>query len=405
MVHCKYRVSGGEETVVESDRRLLEEAGHKVFLYYRENTELDSLSTLNKIRSTLGYISSSSLKEELISLITDRHIDLIWVHNTLWMIGTAVYEAGLSCSVPVIQTIHNLRLICPNGLGYRETGNKGSECGYGISCDECVRIGLHRALIHGCYRNSRALTAIITSAMKRQRKMGIYEKIRFACLTEAQKNVLLDAGIGIKAEQVFIKPNTVRIKNNRINYSDRENIFVYAGRLEEIKGIKELLEAWRRLEKEVYINANASDNGCPRLVICGEGKLSGYVRKFVSDNAMDYVNYKGRLSREEVSDILKKAKALIYPTKFFEGQPMAVTEAFAVGTPAIVPDWGNAGAMVSDGINGIHIDHLNMVASLVDIIKKWDALFAFDEAKMCQSAERYSEERNREALNQILDTI
>ncbi|HBB59408.1 MAG TPA: glycosyltransferase family 1 protein, partial [Lachnospiraceae bacterium] len=128
LVHCRYRIAGGEDEVAAGDRRLLEKMGHTVHTLYRSNEELDGMGAIGRLRSTLGYVYSASAGKEYVKLIRERSIDAVWVHNTLWMIGGAIYEAAAECGVPVIQTVHNYRMLCPCGTMYRN----------GKICRECL---------------------------------------------------------------------------------------------------------------------------------------------------------------------------------------------------------------------------------------------------------------------------
>ena len=392
LVHCRYRIAGGEDEVAAGDRRLLEKMGHTVHTLYRSNEELDGMGAIGRLRSTLGYVYSASAGKEYVKLIRERSIDAVWVHNTLWMIGGAIYEAAAECGVPVIQTVHNYRMLCPCGTMYRN----------GKICRECLYEGLHKAVIHRCYRGSGILSLVLTLAMMRQRRSGIYRDIRFVCLTDLQKKMLLEVDIGIRDDGVYIKHNHCETPMRWIPYDERKNCFVYAGRLAENKGIRELLEAWRRLEKEVYINRQEN---CPQLVICGDGELADYVAGYIRKNELNYVNYAGKIQRDRLAGILSEARALIYPTKWLEGQPMAIVEAYSVGTPVIASDLGNAGAMVDEGRTGKHIAPDDMIGSLVDIIRSADVCSFYDETAMRKKAELYSTDSAVKAIEAILEGL
>ena len=304
----------------------------------------------------------------------------------------------------MIQTVHNFRLVCPCGILYREAQKvklTGGHCG-GNECRECMTSGLHNAIKHKCYRDNMILTAIIAAALKRQRRLGIYSRISFACLSELQRDILLDANIGIDPRGVYIKRNHSSCNHTWIPYSERDNTFVYAGRLESNKGIAELLEAWRTLEKEVYINQK---EGCPALIICGSGELSGYVRKSIDSHDLHYVNYIGNIGHKSVTELLSKARALIYPTGMIEGQPMTIVEAYETGTPVIATDTGNAGAMVEDGRTGRHIQTDDMINNIVNIIRKWNSDYTYNETALKEKAELYSPERAKATVDDILSDV
>jgi len=113
IVHNFYQQLGGEDGYIKKEKRLLEENGHKVFLYTRHNDELKKFSFLLKVLLPFTAIFSTRTYREVIALIKKEKIDVVHVHNTLSLISPSVYYAAIKCGVPVVQTIHNFRLLCP----------------------------------------------------------------------------------------------------------------------------------------------------------------------------------------------------------------------------------------------------------------------------------------------------
>lgn len=120
LVHDYYQVPGGEDVVVANEKHLLETHGHAAALYARRNEEISRMGALEKIRSALGMFFSIRTYREVRRSIRENRISLVHVHNTLPLIGPAVYYAALCEGVPVVQTVHNFRLLCPNAIFYRE---------------------------------------------------------------------------------------------------------------------------------------------------------------------------------------------------------------------------------------------------------------------------------------------
>lgn len=133
LVHDYYQVPGGEDVVVANEKHLLETHGHAAALYARRNEEISRMGALEKIRSALGMFFSIRTYREVRRSIRENRISLVHVHNTLPLIGPAVYYAAFREGVPVVQTVHNFRLLCPNALFYRD----------GHICEDCTKKGLH----------------------------------------------------------------------------------------------------------------------------------------------------------------------------------------------------------------------------------------------------------------------
>ena len=196
MVHNYYQIPGGEDTVVANEKRLLEEHGHEVVLYTRHNNELKNMSKLQKLGLPFTTIFNPRTYRDIKRIIKEEKIEIVHVHNTLNLISSAVYYAAVKCGVPVVQTIHNFRLLCPGATFYRD----------GHICEDCVSKGLKCAVKHKCYRNSRAQTLICVISTWIHRHTGILGKINYIALTEFNKEKLLQLKY-IKSERVFVKPN------------------------------------------------------------------------------------------------------------------------------------------------------------------------------------------------------
>jgi hypothetical protein len=223
VVHNYYQVPGGEDTVVANEMKLLQEHGHKVILYTRDNSELKTMSKFSKMLLPFTTIFNPRTYREIKKFIKKEKIEIVHVHNTLNLISPSVYYAALRCKVPVVQTIHNFRLLCPGATFYRD----------GHICEDCVSKGMRCAVQHRCYRNSRLQTLACVINTKFHRMTGIYRKINYICLTEFNKEKLLQLNRPgnrkvITPEKVFIKPNfTFEERNTSKNWGVENITFLW----------------------------------------------------------------------------------------------------------------------------------------------------------------------------------
>lgn len=331
-VHNFYQLPGGEDTVIENERRLLEVHGHRVVRYCRDNKELKNFSAFRKLLLPITTIFNPGTYREVRRLIRAERIDIVHVHNTLNLISPAVYYAALAEGVPVVQTVHNFRLLCPGATFYRD----------GHVCEDCLTHGLGCAVKHSCYRGSRLQTLACVLSTKFHRMMGIYGKINYICLTEFNRVKLLNLK-QIKPEQVFVKPNFVEKAEGDPIFDGRKKQFLYVGRLEEIKGTDLLLKAW----EQVCCQTDA------RLILCGSGPMEDWCREYIESKSLTNIELAGRVPHEKVLMRMKEARALVLPTQVYEGFPMTVIEAFSRGTPVIGTDLGNTSSLVRGGENGL----------------------------------------------------
>lgn len=329
IVHNKYQYAGGEDTVVQQDAELLRKHGHEVFIYTRNNDELKHYSKWQKLCLPFTTFFSLRSYREIRKEIRKNKIDIVHVHNTLPLISYSAYYAAKREHVKLFQTIHNFRLVCPNGIFYRD----------GHICEECLTKGLQMSIKHGCYRNSRVQTAVVAISLKLHRIFGTFDKPdAYIALTEFNKQEISNI---VKSEKIVVKPNYLNIRIPKVEEAadKTESYFVYAARLEKAKGIFVLLEALKDLP-DVH------------LIVLGTGPDEEEVRKYIEEHDMRNVECKGFVSHEEVLRYICNARAVIYPSLWYEGFPMTIVESFACGTPVIVSDTPNLSETIQNQVNG-----------------------------------------------------
>lgn len=357
IVHNAYKIPGGEDAVVSNELQLLRDAGHEVFLYKKNNAELDSYSLFQKLRLPFRAIYSRKTRREIQALIKEHQIDLVHVHNTLLVISPSVYDAARSLDVPIVQTIHNYRLLCPNALFLRE----------GQICQDCLSHGLRQSVKHACYRGSRSQTLIVSLMLAYHRQRGTYRHLSYICLTEFNKNMLLRLSLHGKpmlaASQIYVKPNFTADPGTPVPYSGRQPYFLFASRMDASKGIFVLLRAWKLYEQKA--------SHPKELVLCSSGPDEDATREYIRKHALSHVTMLGQLSHDEVLEKMRNALAVCLPTQWYEGFPVVIAESFACGTPVIGSNIGNVGALVKHGETGL--THAPTDADgLADIFLHWD---------------------------------
>ena len=327
LVHNFYQIGGGEHTVYENEKRMLCENGHAVVCYTRDNSELKS-SVFKKLLLPFTTVFSPRTYFEVKRLIKTENIEIVHCHNTFPLISPAVYYAALHCKVPVVQTVHNFRFLCPNGLFYRG----------GKICEDCLKSGLLTAVKHGCYRNSRVQTAVVVMMLKVHRALGTYGKINYIFLTQFNREKFR-ALPGFSEDRAFIKPNFEYVDLQPAEPEEIDhNKYVFVGRLDENKGIGFLLEAWRQVKDK-------------QLYIFGGGNLEKQIKSAAMDNPN--IHFMGFQPIGVVLENLRKAQAMIFCSKWYEGFPMTIIEAMATGTPVLCADIGNHASIVKESGCGV----------------------------------------------------
>lgn len=374
LVHCHYRLPGGEDAVFAAERAMLERHGHEVLVYERSNEE--AAHGLPKALLPLHAVWNRAAARDVKRIIQTKNVDAVHIHNTLLLLSPAVVRAAKHTGVPVVQTLHNFRLFCPNGILLRG----------GQVCEDCPHHGLACAVRHRCYRGSLAQTLVVAAAYGLHRLLGTWRGVTMVALTEFDRRKLLEFNRlhpMFDADRLVVKPNPVCVPDGPVTlWENRKNQMLFAGRLEELKGLRTVLEAWRLL-----------GDTAPTLLVAGEGPLGDWARAQNLPN----VRFLGQLSRTELHARMAESRAVVAASLCYESFALVPAEAHALGTPVLASDLGNVGASVQPGVDGLRFTpgDANALAGAVRALGQ----MSFDcNAIAVRARCTYSEEENYNAL-------
>jgi glycosyltransferase involved in cell wall biosynthesis len=382
LVHNSYQQPGGEDIVFEQERQLLERAGHEVIAYHRSNDEIEELSVIERAALVKRSIWATDTHRDFSKLLGRENPDVVHVHNTFLMVSPSIYGACQDRDVPVVQTLHNFRLLCPAATFFRD----------GKVCEECVDNSLLRSVLHGCYRHSRSATASVALMLQWHRHSGTWtDRIeRYIALTDFARNKFTVAGF--PAEKIVVKPNFVHPDPGEREYPGDQAVFV--GRLSQEKGLLVLLDAWKGLPENY------------RIQIIGDGPERTALESRVSRDKLAGIVFRGRLPHDELTRAMKHARCLILPSVWYEGFPMCIAEAFACGTPVICSRLGGMREIVEDGRTGLLFEPGNAGDLVAKIEWAWShpaELQAMGHEARREYEERYTAEKNYEQLVDIYE--
>lgn len=325
-VHVRYRQAGGEDKAVEAEKRLLEEAGVEVPQVMFDNADLrEGESFVSDLGLAASAIWSRSAERRIGAAIVASHPQVMHVHNTFPAASPSVYRAAAAHGVPVIQTLHNYRFICPAATVFRD----------GKVCTDCVGRSIPwPAVVHACVRGSHLQSAVAAATLTVHRARGTFTRdiAGFVALTSFQRQLMIDGGL--PAEQIRVIPNFLE-PDPGIGSDGRTGV-VFVGRLAPEKGVAVLLDA------------AAVVPGVVRVI--GGGPLAPLVEQA---GAAGHVAHLGSLPRSSVVEELRRSIALVLPSVWFEGFPLVVLEAFASGTPVIASRIGSLAEVIEDGVTGL----------------------------------------------------
>ncbi|MFR3790459.1 MAG: glycosyltransferase [Blautia massiliensis (ex Durand et al. 2017)] len=374
LIHCHYRLPGGEDAVLAAERALLERHGHTVLTYERSNE--DALHGAGKLLLPLRALWNRRAAREVADLIRREGVEAVHVHNTLLVLSPAVVRAAKRCGVPVVQTLHNFRFFCPNGVLLRD----------GAVCEDCPARGLRCAVRHRCYRGSLAQTAVVAAVYALHRRLGTWRGVTLLAPTEFDRAKLLEFNRRrpmFDPERLAVKPNPVRLPEQAaLPWAARRDQVVFAGRLEELKGLRTVLEAWKLLGADA-----------PELLVAGKGPLGDWARR----NAGARVRFLGQVPPEELTRLMAESRAVVAASLCYESFALVPAEAHALGTPVLASDLGNVGASVRPGVDGLRFAPGD-AAALAEAVRRLAGMTFDCGAIAAEARRRYSEEENYRAL-------
>ena len=324
-MHNHYQQPGGEDQVFAAEGDLLEAHGHRVLRYTVHN---DRASGMSKPALAKATVWNGTAYQELRALIRRERPQVAHFHNTFPLISPAGYYAARAEGVPVVQTLHNYRLLCPNALFFRE----------GRACEDCLGKTLPwPGVVHACYRGSRPTSGAVATMLTAHRASGTWTRAvdAYVALTEFARQKFVQGGL--PTDKVVVKPNFVGSDPGAGEGAGGYALFV--GRLSKEKGVRTLLAAWQRLRGKVP------------LKVVGDGPVAPEVAKAAEQ--LRGVEWLGRQPIDRVIALMKDAQSLVFPSVWYEGFPMVIAEAYAVGLPVIASDLGSMSSLIDHGRTGL----------------------------------------------------
>ena len=316
VAHSFYRIPGGEDGYVRQQAELLRQR-HTIELLEHHNEELvGGMATLKDMTYSLRTKTSVG------SVIRNFRPDLIHLHNAYPSLGPAVHLAAAKASVPLVMTVHNFRLRCPNGYMFTE----------GESCRRCEGGIYTNAVMHNCFP-SRGQAAGYAVALWTHRFLLRLDKKVSLYLTPSEfvRRRMLEWGFD--EERVEVVRNFTTVHENSVE----PGVFgLYLGRISSEKGLDVLLRSLRKA-------------GDPPFKIVGDGPILEDLKELAAHLELRNTDFLGRLSRDAVPEVLRASRFLVLPSSWDENAPLAALEAMALGRPLLVTATGGLVELVRNG--------------------------------------------------------
>lgn len=370
VIHNEYQQRGGEDNVVQDEMAMLRAHGHEVLPMLTHNDKVEGMS---RVRLAAQTIWSRPSAKQLDELVVDFRPTLVHVHNTFPLLSPSIYWAAARRGIPVVQTLHNFRLHCPQAMYLREEK----------ICEDCLGHIPWRGAVRGCYRQSVAQSTVLATAQTVHRALGTWHhKVdRYIALTDFSRRKFI-AG-GLPPDLLCIKPNFVDFP---VPTRPRPQGPVFIGRLSVEKGIDTLLGAASQLHRESPL---------PPVRVVGTGPLEA---RLAGIPGIDVI---GQAPPSSIPEMLAGSLALVLPSICYEQFPRTLVEAYACGVPVIASRLGSLPDLVDDGVTGLLFEPGNahdLAAKLRWAHANPDAMRCMGDAARQVYLARYTAEVNHRQL-------
>lgn len=357
LVNTRFFRGGGDSTYVFNLADLLRSQGHEVAFFAMHDArnlpdpnsdlfvspiDFRSLNRAKSLRTglqVLGRAIYSTEARKKFDLLLDRfQPDIVHLQNYLAHITASIIFAARARGLPVVSTLHDFRLLCPNTTYIVDAT--------GEICEACGAGAYYRALLKSCKKGSRLASGMAALEAYMLRLMGVRQCVdAFLAPSIFLRDKLLAQGFPphkVHHVPLFLPPEQF------VNGSENDGYLLFLGRLEPIKGIRSLLLAC---------------GAAPQisLLLAGEceGAFAGELAGLLPANA----HYLGLQQGQALRRLLARALAVVVPSLFYENQPFSILEAFAAGKPVITSCLGGMAELVPHGERGLlvgpgHVDGL-----------------------------------------------
>jgi len=350
MVNKFFFIQGGSERYYFELKKLLEHHGHEVVPFamqhprnfdtpyetdFVKNIEFNDLSPLEKLKHAPDIISrviySRQAREAVARLIERVKPDLAHIHMIDHQLSPSILHAFREHGIPVIQTCHQYKLVCPSYLFFIAHKNQ--------ICERCIQGNFYNAVFQKCHKNSLAASALVAAESYIHRFAKIYDIIDIFHAPSRFLGEKLAQG-GYPREKIRHCFYTINLENYPY-HPDASNYFIYYGRLSEEKGLMTLLKAMGQAPET-------------NLYLVGDGPQRPALEAFAKEKRLQHVRFWGRQEGKALVSLVQQAQFVVMPSECYDNSPLVIYESFSMGKPVVASTLGGMPELVDNGENGLH---------------------------------------------------
>jgi glycosyltransferase involved in cell wall biosynthesis len=354
-----YYRRGGSEAVYFEHNRLFEQAGWEVVPFSMQDaknqpsewsshfvtdTDTDAKrSPIAKISRALAAIYSTEALRRIRGLIALARPQIAHAHNIYHHLTPSVLVELHRQNIPVVLTLHDLKLVCPAYKMYV----------HGAACEACRGGALRNVIKNRCIKNSTAMSAAVWLESTLHKALNLYASTVTRFVVPSRFFLAKFAEWGIDTQRFVHIPNSVDVEALG-EPGEPGDVFVYLGRLVPEKGVETLIRAASRAKV--------------RLRIIGTGPEEAGLRQLAAQLGGD-IEFTGYLSGSALRTAISSARAVVVPSEWYENAPISVMEASALARPVIGANIGGIPELIKQGETGF-VFQSGSVDSLVEVLTR-----------------------------------
>lgn len=365
MVNWAWYRCAGEWTYIDNLKTLYQNHGHdvipfsmkssknddtnsfdKYFIEHIDYKELNKNKTIsNGIRAFSKTIFSQEAKKKLEQLLSDHTVDIAHLHDINHYLTPAILPVLKKHNIPIIWTLHDYTLICPEGSFISDSS----------VCENCRGGSFYHCAVQKCKKGSFLASTLAAIENTVHRYSNVFRHVDyFLCPSQ----FLYD-----KFREFNFYPDKLVLTNlcceiQPVSAEKKtERYIIYAGRLAKLKGLQSLLKAVHGLDVKLYI--------------AGEGAEFAACNSYINDNQLAHVELLGFKSKAEIHALIQYAEMLICPSEWYENFPYTIIEAMLLRTAVIASNIGGIPELVIDGKTGVLFepgDAMQLRSKITDLL-------------------------------------
>jgi glycosyltransferase involved in cell wall biosynthesis len=336
--------NGGAEVYLHRVMEKQAEAGHEVHVfstrssknvktndakYFVHRFDYSKSEGLKKdAKKALAYIWNVEAKKAMTRIIKDVNPDVVHLHNVYHHLSTSILDPIRESNIHCVQTLHDLKLACPNYSMFTE----------GKVCERCKGGRYWNPIFHHCLSSSTTANVLAAFEMSMTKIRKSYEKTvdTFICPSKFLKDKMIEWGEPASKFKVLRNPADLSSQKA----SGGGGFVLYAGRLSIGKGV------------ETLIRASARVSTLP-LRIAGTGPEEERLKQLVKSLSASHITFLGFVQPNELTKIRAKADAVAVPSIQYENSPLSVLEAMGQGVPVLASKLGGNIELIKDEVEGL----------------------------------------------------